>query len=152
MPLTRDFKESILEDMRNNPGFRAALLREGVDVLLGGEFEIAKEVFRDYVNATMGFDKLSKQVGIPPKSLMRMLGRSGNPQMKNLFAVIAALQAHAGIELHVAEVAPVRRPKRSKARKSTAIVRRAPPPPAYPQAESAVHGGFREAPRKFKRS
>ncbi len=144
MPLTRDFKETILEDMRCSPGFRAAMLREGVDALLGGEFEIAKEVLRDYVNATMGFDKLSKQVGIPPKSLMRMLGRSGNPQMNNLFSIIAALQRHAGIELHIAEIPP---PKPKRAAKA----RRAPSRVAYPHAEAAVHGGFRETRRKFKR-
>jgi len=147
MPLTRDYKEGVLARLKRDADFRAALLREGIDVLLGGEFEIAKEVFRDYVNATMGFDKLSKQVGIPPKSLMRMLSRSGNPQMKNLFAVIAALQAHAGIELHVAEIAPPRAPKRSKARKRAATA----PPPAYPQAEAAAQGGLREASAKFKR-
>ena len=100
MPLTRDFKETVLEDMRRNPGFRAAMLRDGIDALLGGEYEIGKEVLRDYINATMGFDALSKQVKIPPKSLMRMLGPSGNPQMKKRVAVICALQEHAGIELH----------------------------------------------------
>ena len=102
MPLTKDFKETVLEDMKRNPGFRAAMLREGIDALLAREYEVGKEVLRDYVNATMGFDKLSEQVAIPPKSLMRMLGPAGNPQMKNLFAVIAALQKHAGIELHIA--------------------------------------------------
>ena len=102
MPLTRDYKEGVLEMLAKRPGFARAMLREGIDALLAREYEVGKEVLRDYVNATMGFDKLSKQVGIPPKSLMRMLGPSGNPQMKNLFAVIAALQKHAGIELHIA--------------------------------------------------
>jgi hypothetical protein len=32
---------------------------------------------------------------------MRMFGPSGNPQAKNLFAVLAALQKDAGIELQV---------------------------------------------------
>ena len=102
MPLTRDFKETVMEDMKRNPGFRAAMLREGIDALLGGEYGVGKEILRDYINATIGFDALSRQVKIPPKSLMRMLGPSGNPQMKNLFAVIGILQRHAGIELHLA--------------------------------------------------
>lgn len=101
MPLTRDFKETVMARMKRSPDFRAAMLREGIDALLAREYEVGKEVLRDYVNATMGFDKLSKQVDIPSKSLMRMLGPSGNPQMKNLFAVIAALQKHAGIELRI---------------------------------------------------
>jgi DNA-binding phage protein len=91
-----------MEDIRSNPDFRDALLREAVDVLLAGEVDIAKGVLRDYINATVGFEKLGAKVKIPPKSLMRMFGPKGNPQAKNLFAVIAALQKDAGIELHVA--------------------------------------------------
>lgn len=101
MPLTRDFKETVLKDMRENPDFREAMLREGIDALLAGELDLGKEVLRDYINATMGFEKLSRKVGVPVKSLMRMFGPSGNPQAKNLFAVLAALQKDAGIELQV---------------------------------------------------
>jgi DNA-binding phage protein len=101
MPLTRDFKETVLKDMQENPDFREAMLREGIDALLAGELDVGKEVLRDYINATMGFEKLSRKVDVPVKSLMRMLGPNGNPQAKNLFAVIAALQKDAGIELQV---------------------------------------------------
>lgn len=102
MPLTRDFKETVMERMRTCPDFREAMLRDGIDALLNGELDVGKEVLRDYINATIGFEKLSKKVKIPPKSLMRMLGPSGNPQARNLFAVIEVLQREAGIELHVA--------------------------------------------------
>jgi DNA-binding phage protein len=101
MPLTRDFKETVLKDMRENPDFRAAMLQEGISGLLAGELDLGKEILRDYINATMGFEKLSRKVDVPVKSLMRMFGPSGNPQAKNLFAVIAALQKDAGIELQV---------------------------------------------------
>ena len=47
---------------------------------------------------SFGFEKLGKKVGLPPKSLMRMFGPNGNPQMKNLFAV---LRKRAGIEFQV---------------------------------------------------
>ena len=104
MPLTRDFKETILKDMRERKGFREAMLREGIDALLGGEIDLGKEVLRDYINATMGFEKLGRKVDVPAKSLMRMFGPNGNPQAKNLFAVIAALQKDAGIELQVMAV------------------------------------------------
>jgi hypothetical protein len=40
--------------------------------------------------------------GAPPKSLIRMFGRRGNPQAKNLFNVIGYLQKRAGLQLHVA--------------------------------------------------
>ena len=100
--LTLPYTDIVLARMKREPEFAAAVFREGVDALIGGELAVSKNMLRNYVNATIGFDKLAKKVKIPPKSLMRMLGPSGNPQMSNLFAVIGALQAHAGIELHVA--------------------------------------------------
>ena len=65
-----------------------------------------------------------------------MFGPRGNPQTKNLLAVIAALQRHAGIELHVAEET-----KRAKPRKARARV-----------AQSAVApAGFADSGRPFRR-
>lgn len=101
MPLTREFKETVLKDMQESPAFREAMLREGVDALLAGEMDVGKEILRDYINATIGFEKLGRKVGLPAKSLMRMFGPNGNPQAKNLFAVIVTLQKDAGIELQV---------------------------------------------------
>lgn len=88
--------------MKREPEFAAAMLREGVAALFDGELAAGKHMLRDYVNGTLGFEKLAKKTKLPIKSLMRMLGPSGNPQMSNLFAVIGALQKHAGIELHLA--------------------------------------------------
>ncbi len=88
--------------MKREPEFAVAVLREGIDALLACEFNVGKHMMRDYVNATIGFDKLSKRTKIPLKSLMRMLGPAGNPQMSNLFAIIVALRDHAGVELHLA--------------------------------------------------
>ncbi len=102
MALTRSFKETIMADMKQNPGFREAKLREGIDALLCGELEVGRDVLRDYINATIGFENLAKKVDISPKSLMRMFGPAGNPQAKNIFSVIEALQRDAGIQLHVA--------------------------------------------------
>jgi len=39
--------------------FRKALLREGIDNLLSGEVETGKIILRDFINATVGFNKLS---------------------------------------------------------------------------------------------
>jgi DNA-binding phage protein len=102
MGLTKSFKETVLQDIARDPEFAEAILREGIDALLTSELNVGKSLLRDYINATIGFEKLSKKVKIPPKSLMRMFGPSGNPQMTNLFAVIGVLQREAGIELHVA--------------------------------------------------
>lgn len=102
MPLTHDFKETIRARAQKDPVFRAALLREGVEAFLSGDVDAGKAVIRDYINATIGFEALAKATKTPPKSLMRQFGPGGNPQARNLFAVLGFLQKQAGFrfELH----------------------------------------------------
>jgi hypothetical protein len=101
MTLTRDFKELVRKRIEKNPGFRAALLREGIDAMLSGDVDTGKAILCDYIKATVGFEKLGEATGTPPKSLIRMLGPRGNPQARNLFGIIGYLQKQAGVELHV---------------------------------------------------
>jgi len=49
-----------------------------------------------------GLRLLATATGAPAKSLIRMFGPRGNPQAKNLFAVIGYLQKKAGLHLRVA--------------------------------------------------
>ena len=42
MPLTRDFRVTIRERLESDPGFREALLEEGVQCLLAGEVDVGK--------------------------------------------------------------------------------------------------------------
>ena len=86
----------------NPKKFAEALLREGIDAMLGGDVETGKTILRDYIKATVGFEKLGEATGTQPKSLIRMFGPRGNPQAKNLFSVLGYLQKRAGLELHVA--------------------------------------------------
>ena len=72
------------------------------DAMLSGDVETGKTILRDYIKATVGFEKLGAATGAPPKSLIRMFGPRGNPQAKNLFSVIGYLQKQAGVHLHVA--------------------------------------------------
>ncbi len=102
MPLTRSFKEIVKERAERDPEFRAALLTEAVQEMLGGDMATGKAVLRDYINATVGFERLAKETGTPAKSLMRMFGPKGNPRAENLFAVIKRLQKASGIRLGVA--------------------------------------------------
>jgi DNA-binding phage protein len=101
MPLTRDFKTTVQARLNRDPKFRRELLREGVECLLTGDLETGKSVLRDYVNATIGFEKLSRKTDMPTKSLMRMLGPKGNPQARNLLEVIKYLQRVEGVHLQV---------------------------------------------------
>ena len=101
MPLTRDFKETIRERAGRDAAFREALLKEAVDALLAGDVETGKTVLRNYINATVGFDRLASVTKKSPKSLMRMLGPEGNPQARNLFEIVAYLQKREGLRLRV---------------------------------------------------
>ncbi len=101
MALTRGFKETIQARVRRDPRFRAELLKEGIQCLLSGDVETGKTVLRDYINATIGFDKLGAVTDKSPKSLMRMFGPRGNPQARNLFEVIGYLQEKEGLRLEV---------------------------------------------------
>lgn len=100
MPLTRSFKDTVRTRVQKDPAFAAALLIEGVDALLAGDVDTGKAVLRDYINATIGFERLGSATGTPPKSLMRMFGPAGNPNARNLFGVLGELQKQSGVHLH----------------------------------------------------
>ncbi|HXC34054.1 MAG TPA: transcriptional regulator [Verrucomicrobiae bacterium] len=101
MPLIRDFKETIQARVRRHPGFREALFREGIECFLSGDVETGKIILRDFINATMGFAKLSHATQRSPKSLMRMLSAKGNPRARNLFEIVAYLQRAEGVRFKV---------------------------------------------------
>jgi DNA-binding phage protein len=102
MAKTGSFKELVQTRVRNDKKFAEALLREGIDAMLSGDVETGKTILRDYIKATVGFEKLGEATGTQPKSLIRMFGPRGNPQAKNLFGVLGYLQKRAGLKLHVA--------------------------------------------------
>jgi hypothetical protein len=102
MAVTKSFKDLVRRRVANDPEFATALLREGIDTMLTGDVDAGKAILRDYIKATVGFEKLGEATDTPPKSLIRMFGPRGNPQARNLFGIIGYLQRQAGIELHVA--------------------------------------------------
>jgi hypothetical protein len=103
MPLTKAFSETIKVRLQESEDFRRALLREAVGCLVAGDVETGKSVLRDYVNGTIGFQKLGEALGRSPKTLMRMLGPKGNPQIRNFFDIIAYLQKAEGTVLEVVD-------------------------------------------------
>jgi DNA-binding phage protein len=102
MALTRSFKETVKARAERDPKFRAALLTEAVEQMLAGDVDTGKAVLRDYINATVGFERLARETGTPAKSLMRMFGPKGNPRASNLFTVIGWLQKASKVRLAVA--------------------------------------------------
>ncbi|HWE84379.1 MAG TPA: hypothetical protein VG267_05510 [Terracidiphilus sp.] len=103
MPLTKDFNETIREQLQTSPGFRRALLKEAVGCMIAGDVETGKSVLRKYINGTVGFIKLGEHLDRSPKVLMRMFSAKGNPQAKNLFEIVAYLQKAEGTKLEVVE-------------------------------------------------
>jgi DNA-binding phage protein len=104
MALTRDFRQTVQARAARDPAFREALFEEAVQTLLTGDIDAGRAAMRDYINATIGFEKLSVALGRPQKSLMRMFGPSGNPTAENLLGVIGVLQEETGVHLHVRAV------------------------------------------------
>jgi hypothetical protein len=102
MARAKSFRVLVEHHVKSDKKFAEALLREGIDAMLGGDLETGKTILRDYIKATVGFEKLGTATDTPPKSLIRMFGPRGNPQARNLFSVIDYLQQQAGVRLHVA--------------------------------------------------
>lgn len=101
MAITRNFKETIQARALSDPAFREGLLRESIESMISGDLETGKSLLRDYINATIGFEKLAALVGKDAKSLMRMLSAAGNPTAMNLFTLISVLQKKEGIHYHL---------------------------------------------------
>jgi len=101
MALTRDFKETVIARVKRDPAFAQALLDEALTLFLNGEPDTAKLILRDLVNATMGFETLSRKIHKSSKSLHRMLSKSGNPTMENLSAILVAIKKALHVDIRM---------------------------------------------------
>ncbi len=105
MALTRAFRSTVQARVLADASYGRKLLANAIDSMLAGDVDTGRALLRDYIKATLGFEKLGAETGIPPKSLIRMFGSGGNPQAANLFTVIAHLQRSGGFDLRVAVTA-----------------------------------------------
>jgi len=101
MTLTRNYKETVLADIKRDPKFARALYVEVVNALLEGETKVGLSMLRDLVHASITFKELAKQTGFGEKTLHRMLSRRGNPTTRNLFAVTRTIREELGIKPEV---------------------------------------------------
>ncbi len=101
MALTKPFKETVMKMAKEDPEFRKGLLVEAGECFLNGELNVAKSLMRDYVNATIGFQKLGSELGRKPQSLMRMLSEKGNPRADSLTQLLGSLKKHEGLTFEV---------------------------------------------------
>ena len=100
-PDTAPIQDLLRDRIQREPGFVGDLLKEVVECLLQNDVIPAQLLLRDITNCTIGFPALARETGIMEKSLMRMLSVKGNPQAKNLFSIIDALQRLNGFQLEV---------------------------------------------------
>lgn len=101
MAVTRNFKETIQARALRDPEFKKGLLIESVENMLEGDIETGKSLMRDYINATLGFEKLAAMTDKSPKSLMRMLSPKGNPTVQNLFVVLSTLRRQENLHFQI---------------------------------------------------
>jgi DNA-binding phage protein len=99
--LTRNFKKTVVARVARDPEFAKAMLDEAATLFLSDEPETARDILRDLVNATLGFEQLSKLTDTPSKSLHRMLSPKGNPSMDNLAAIFGAVGSRLKVGLRV---------------------------------------------------
>jgi len=74
-------------------------LPEAINELLTGDYNIAKSVLRDYINATITFPVLAQELHKSSKSIHRMLGPNGNPRMDSIAGILKVLQSKECIKL-----------------------------------------------------
>ena len=101
MPVTREFRQTIMDRAAHDARFRHHLLTEAINELLAGDLAAGKAMLRDLINATISFERLARKLKKSSKSLHRMLGPKGNPTAENLFSIIKVLQAHDRVQLRV---------------------------------------------------
>jgi DNA-binding phage protein len=99
MAITRSFRDTVQKRAANDPDFRRALLIEAINELLAGDYNVAKAILRDYINATITFPELAKKLRKDSKSIHRMLGPKGNPRMDSISGILKVLQKQEHIKL-----------------------------------------------------
>jgi hypothetical protein len=57
MAKTKSFRDLVQKHVKGDSKFAEALLREGVDAMLSGDLDTGKTIMRDYIKATVGFEK-----------------------------------------------------------------------------------------------
>jgi DNA-binding phage protein len=101
VPLTREFKETVMARAQSDQAFRSALIREATNAFLDDDIETGKALLRDYLNATELLPEIAKELDINEKSIRRMLGPSGNPTLKNFVRLLKACSNAEHIKLEV---------------------------------------------------
>ncbi|MCR5838863.1 MAG: transcriptional regulator [Kiritimatiellae bacterium] len=97
MALAIDYKEGVLKDLREDPAMAREYYREAVRAIINGDTATGGVMFRDLVNAGIGFQRLAQETGIRAPNLHRVLSPGGNPTIRTFGKVAAAVAAFMGM-------------------------------------------------------
>ena len=103
MPLTKDFRETVMARVKSDPDFRSGLIVEATNAFLMGDIETGKVLLRDYLNATGSITDIARELQINEKSLRRMLGPKGNPTLKNFLSLLKVCSSAEHLTLQVCQ-------------------------------------------------
>ena len=101
MPLTRTFKESVMQRAKRDPDFRQELIIEATNAFLEGDLDTGKQLLRDYLNASESLPTIAAELKQDEKSIRRMVGIHGNPTLRNFTNLLNACKRREKLKLHV---------------------------------------------------
>ena len=101
MALTRSYRETVLERIRQDPEFTAALYAEALNALVEGDKATTLSILRDLVHAHVSFKQLAAITGSGEKALHRMLGAKGNPTTENLSKIMHAIEQDLHLQVEI---------------------------------------------------
>ena len=101
MKLTRSFHETVIARLRQDAEYREESLKVTIECLTDGETNVVKTMLRDYIEATIGFEKLASLIGKSPDSLKQMLHPDCDTGADDLFEIIGHIRKHEGVWLEV---------------------------------------------------
>lgn len=87
MALTRDIKHTIKERIRIDSEYRAVYLKEILTCLQTAEVDVGKSMLHEYIEATIGFEKLSVLINGSQKELDRTLSLDHNTNVQELIQI-----------------------------------------------------------------
>jgi hypothetical protein len=101
MPLTREFKETVMLRVKQDPNLRQEMIVEATNAFLEGDIDTGKRLLRDYLNATEAFSSIAGELKQNEKSIRRMIGPRGNPTLRNFTNLLNACKRRESLELRV---------------------------------------------------
>lgn len=98
MALTRDVRETFVEAAKKSPKYRVALLGAAAECFIKGEPGVAKDLLRDYVEATIGLNKTAKLLDRKPETVARMFSNCGKMSSDTTVKLLSSFYKREGVE------------------------------------------------------